>query len=149
MADRISLLIEDPVEYRFKSINQVQVNPRAGLTFANGLRSILRLDPNVILVGEIRDAVTIALDSLERQGSEVNQNLRVVTNILPSTVSLTGISYAGDKMDRKQPVTEPDRGFLICRELKCQHRFSEVIIASIKKIRDEGADFILVLKTRG
>ncbi len=98
MTDRISLLIEDPVEYRFKSINQVQVNPRAGLTFANGLRSILRLDPNVILVGEIRDAVTIALDSLERQGSEVNQNLRVITNILPSTISLTGISYAGDKL---------------------------------------------------
>ncbi|MFC1914751.1 GspE/PulE family protein [Chloroflexota bacterium] len=57
--------IEDPVEYRFKSINQIQVNPRAGLTFASGLRSILRLDPDVILVGEIRDAetATIAIQS--------------------------------------------------------------------------------------
>ncbi|GAH44237.1 unnamed protein product, partial [marine sediment metagenome] len=45
-------------EYRFKNINQIQVNPRAGLTFASGLRSILRLDPDVILVGEIRDAET-------------------------------------------------------------------------------------------
>jgi len=52
------ITIEDPVEYRFRNINQIQVNPRAGLTFASGLRSILRLDPNVILVGEIRDAET-------------------------------------------------------------------------------------------
>jgi general secretion pathway protein E len=50
--------IEDPAEYRFKDINQIQVNPQAGITFASGLRSILRLDPNVILVGEIRDAET-------------------------------------------------------------------------------------------
>jgi len=52
------ITIEDPVEYRFKNINQVQVNPKAGVTFANGLKSILRLDPDVILVGEIRDAET-------------------------------------------------------------------------------------------
>ena len=52
------ITIEDPPEYRFKNINQIQVNPKAGLTFAAGLRSILRLDPNVILVGEIRDAET-------------------------------------------------------------------------------------------
>ncbi len=59
------ITIEDPVEYRFKNINQIQVNPRAGITFASGLRSILRLDPDVILVGEIRDAETanIAIQS--------------------------------------------------------------------------------------
>jgi len=59
------ITIEDPVEYRFKDINQVQVNPRAGITFSTGLRSILRLDPDVILVGEIRDAETakIAIQS--------------------------------------------------------------------------------------
>jgi general secretion pathway protein E len=50
--------IEDPAEYRFKDINQIQVNTQAGITFASGLRSILRLDPDVILVGEIRDAET-------------------------------------------------------------------------------------------
>jgi len=50
--------IEDPAEYRFKDINQIQVNVQAGITFASGLRSILRLDPDVILVGEIRDAET-------------------------------------------------------------------------------------------
>jgi general secretion pathway protein E len=52
------ITIEDPAEYRFKDINQIQVNPQAGITFATGLRSILRLDPNVIMVGEIRDAET-------------------------------------------------------------------------------------------
>jgi len=59
--DKISrniITIEDPVEYRFKNMNQIQVNPKAGVTFAKGLRSILRLDPDVILVGEIRDAET-------------------------------------------------------------------------------------------
>lgn len=52
------ITVEDPVEYRFKNINQVQVNPRAGLTFSSGLRSLLRLDPDVMLVGEVRDTET-------------------------------------------------------------------------------------------
>jgi len=52
------LTIEDPVEYRFDNINQMQVNPAAGLTFATGLRACMRLDPDVILIGEIRDAET-------------------------------------------------------------------------------------------
>lgn len=52
------ITVEDPVEYRQKDINQIEVNPKAGLTFATGLRTILRLDPDVILVGEIRDSET-------------------------------------------------------------------------------------------
>lgn len=52
------ITIEDPVEYRFKNINQMQVNVAAGVTFAAGLRATMRLDPNVILVGEIRDSET-------------------------------------------------------------------------------------------
>jgi type IV pilus assembly protein PilB len=50
--------VEDPVEYMFDGINQVQVNTKAGLTFARGLRSILRQDPDVIMIGEIRDEET-------------------------------------------------------------------------------------------
>jgi len=53
--------LEDPVEYQIPGINQVQINPQAGLTFANGLRSFLRQDPNIILVGEIRDTETTQL----------------------------------------------------------------------------------------
>jgi type IV pilus assembly protein PilB len=56
--ERNVMTIEDPVEYRIPSINQIQINEQAGITFASGLRSILRLDPDVILVGEIRDAET-------------------------------------------------------------------------------------------
>ncbi|MCD6165834.1 type II secretion system protein GspE [candidate division KSB1 bacterium] len=52
------ITVEDPIEYRLKLIRQSQVNPKAGLTFASGLRSILRQDPDVIMVGEIRDSET-------------------------------------------------------------------------------------------
>jgi type IV pilus assembly protein PilB len=52
------ITVEDPVEYKIPGINQVQVNERAGVTFASGLRSILRQDPNIIMVGEIRDKET-------------------------------------------------------------------------------------------
>lgn len=53
--------LEDPIEYKMQGVNQVQVNPAAGLTFASGLRSFLRQDPNIILVGEIRDQETADL----------------------------------------------------------------------------------------
>jgi general secretion pathway protein E len=52
------ITVEDPVEYQLKGINQIQVKPSIGLTFANSLRSIVRQDPDVILIGEIRDAET-------------------------------------------------------------------------------------------
>src|SRR5215207_5482169 len=52
------ITVEDPVEYRLAGVNQVQVNARAGLTFASGLRSILRSDPDVVMIGEIRDFET-------------------------------------------------------------------------------------------
>ena len=53
--------VEDPVEYKIPGVNQVQVNPIAGMTFANGLRALLRQDPNIIMVGEIRDSETANL----------------------------------------------------------------------------------------
>lgn len=53
--------LEDPVEYKMQGVNQIQVNSEVGLTFANGLRSILRQDPDVVMVGEIRDAETAGL----------------------------------------------------------------------------------------
>ena len=55
------MTLEDPIEYKIPGVNQVQVNPAAGLTFASGLRSFLRQDPNIILVGEIRDQETADL----------------------------------------------------------------------------------------
>jgi general secretion pathway protein E len=59
--ERNIITIEDPIEYRFTNINQMQVNPQASITFASGLRATMRLDPDVILVGEIRDRETATI----------------------------------------------------------------------------------------
>ena len=59
--DKNITTIEDPVEYRIKGVNQIQVNTKANLTFASGLRSILRQDPNIVFVGEIRDSETAGI----------------------------------------------------------------------------------------
>jgi general secretion pathway protein E/type IV pilus assembly protein PilB len=56
--ERKIITIEDPIEYQLRGVNQIQVNEKSGLTFARGLRSILRHDPDVVLIGEIRDAET-------------------------------------------------------------------------------------------
>jgi len=63
--DKNVITVEDPVEYRLAGVNQVQINPKAGLTFASALRSILRSDPDIVLVGEIRDreTATIAVEA--------------------------------------------------------------------------------------
>ena len=52
------MTVEDPVEYQLSGINQIQVNSQVGLTFASGLRSILRQDPDIVMIGEIRDQET-------------------------------------------------------------------------------------------
>ena len=80
------ITVEDPVEYRMPGINQVQVNSKAGLTFAAALRSILRSDPDVILIGEIRDEETakIAIES-SLTGHLVLSTLH--TNDAPSSVT--------------------------------------------------------------
>src|SRR5207237_8756139 len=56
--DRKIITVEDPVEYQLKGVNQIPVKPKIGLTFATGLRHIVRQDPDVILIGEIRDVET-------------------------------------------------------------------------------------------
>ena len=80
------ITVEDPVEYRMKGINQVQVNNKAGLTFASALRSILRSDPDVVLIGEIRDHETaqIAIEA-SLTGHLVLSTLH--TNDAPSAVT--------------------------------------------------------------
>jgi len=80
------LTIEDPVEYQMEGINQVQVNPRAGRTFANCLRSMLRQDPNVIMVGEIRDSETAEI------AMEVSQTGHLVLSTLHTNDSIGAIT---------------------------------------------------------
>jgi type IV pilus assembly protein PilB len=80
------ITVEDPIEYQLDGVNQVQINTKAGVTFAAGLRSILRQDPNVILVGEIRDRETagIALEAAQTGHLLLST---VHTNDAPSTIS--------------------------------------------------------------
>jgi general secretion pathway protein E len=107
------ITIEDPVEYRFPNILQIQVNPKAGLTFASGLRSILRLDPDTILVGEIRDGETsrIAVQSaltghLVLSSIHANDATGVVFRLLdlgiePFLVSSSVIGVVAQRMARR------------------------------------------------
>ena len=80
------ITVEDPIEYQLEGVNQVQINTKAGVTFAGGLRSILRQDPNIILVGEIRDQETagIALEAAQT-GHLLLSTLH--TNDAPGTIS--------------------------------------------------------------
>jgi len=80
------ITIEDPIEYQLDGVNQVQINTKAGVTFAGGLRSILRQDPNIIFVGEIRDQETA---DIALQAAQTGHLLlsTVHTNDAPATVS--------------------------------------------------------------
>lgn len=78
--------IEDPVEYKLTGVNQVNVNPKAGLTFASGLRSILRQDPDVVMIGEIRDEETAQIATrAANTGHLVLSTLH--TNDAPTTIT--------------------------------------------------------------
>jgi len=107
------ITIEDPVEYRFENINQIQVNSRAGIDFSSGLRAILRLDPDVILVGEIRDAETaqIAIQGaltghLVLSSIHANDAVSVVSRLMdlgvePFLVSSALIGIVAQRMVRR------------------------------------------------
>jgi type IV pilus assembly protein PilB len=80
------ITVEDPVEYDISGVNQVQINPKAGITFASGLRSILRQDPDIVMVGEIRDKETAGIAFQASQtGHLVLTTLH--TNDAPSAVT--------------------------------------------------------------
>ncbi len=84
--DKNIVTVEDPVEYRLDGVNQIQVNPKSGLTFAESLRSILRQDPDTIMVGEIRDSETAEIASRAAITGHVVLST-IHTNDAPSTVT--------------------------------------------------------------
>nr|WP_255592319.1 GspE/PulE family protein [Thermosulfurimonas sp. F29] len=96
------ITIEDPVEYQVAGIGQVQVNPKVGLTFAAGLRSILRQDPDVILVGEIRDAETMVIPTALSTDSRVRYPVwkSSVSGAMESTSKLSRISSPACRCSR-------------------------------------------------
>jgi general secretion pathway protein E len=107
------ITIEDPAEYRFKDINQIQVNPQAGITFASGLRSILRLDPDVIMVGEIRDSETaniavqaaltghLMLSSVHASDSASVLSRLIDLDVEPFLIASAVIGVIGQRMVRR------------------------------------------------
>lgn len=107
------ITIEDPVEYNFKGINQMQVNTKIGFDFANGLRSILRQDPDVIMVGEIRDSETAEISvrsaltgHLVLSTIHTNNAVNTITrlqdmNIQPFLVSSTLVGVIAQRLVRK------------------------------------------------
>ncbi len=107
------ITIEDPVEYQLEGINQIQVNKSVGLTFASGLRSILRQDPNIIMVGEIRDAETaeIAIQSsltghLVLSTLHTNDAVSAITRLIdmgiePYLISASVTGVVGQRLVRK------------------------------------------------
>jgi general secretion pathway protein E len=107
------ITIEDPIEYQLSGVGQIQVNPKIDLTFANGLRSILRQDPDVIMVGEIRDAETarIAIQAaltghLVFSTLHTNDSFSAVTRLLdmgvePFLVSSSVIGIAAQRLVRR------------------------------------------------
>ncbi len=130
------ITIEDPAEYRFRDINQIQVNNQAGITFASGLRSILRLDPDVILVGEIRDAETanIAVQAaltghLMLSSIHANEVAGVLSRLLdlkiePFLIASAVIGVVAQRMVRR---VCPDCGHLIEAPLVEQMAYEKVM----------------------
>ena len=105
--------VEDPVEYRVAGVNQTQVNPKAGMTFASGLRALLRQDPNVIMVGEIRDAETadlgvqaaltghVVLSTLHTNNAATTLPRMLDMNIEPFLIASTVNTVIGQRLVRK------------------------------------------------
>ena len=86
--------IEDPIEYSIKYVNQTQINPQAGITFASGLRSLLRQDPNIIMVGEVRDFAT----------AEISINAALTGHLVFSTIHTNDAPTAVPRLlDMKVP----------------------------------------------
>ncbi len=131
--DRNIITVEDPVEQRVHGIGQIQVNAKIGLTFANGLRSILRQDPDIIMIGEIRDLETaeIAINAsltghLVLSTLHTNDSAGAFPRLLdigcePFLIATSLIGVAAQRLVR-----------LLCPHCKVPHKMSEVEIRSLE-----------------
>ena len=140
--DHKIITIEDPVEYQLKGINQVQVNEKAGLTFANALRSILRQDPNIILIGEIRDKETaqIAIEAaltghLVLSTIHTNDSSSIPTRLIdmgvePFLVASSLIGATAQRLVRK-----------VCQSCKHPVEPSEEVLTHLGFPLEEGVTF--------
>jgi len=142
------ITIEDPIEYSIPGINQIQVNPHTGLTFARGLRSILRQDPNIIMVGEIRDDETAAisvnaaltghllLSTLHTNDAATTLPRLLDMKVEPFLIASTVNIAIGQRLVRK-----------ICPDCKTKKKITEDEINSLAEILPEKILFQVKNKT--
>jgi len=138
-SDKNIVTIEDPVEYRLKGLNQIQVNPKAGLSFATGLRSILRASPDILMVGEIRDGETakIAIEAA-LTGHMVLSTLH--TNDAPGAISrLTEMGVEPFLIASAISCVQAQRlARVLCKECKQEYKPDKKALAGIEfPIKDE------------
>lgn len=129
--------VEDPIEYKIVGVNQSQVNPRIDFTFARGLRSILRQDPNIIMVGEIRDAETadiaihaaltghLVLSTLHTNDAATTLPRLVDMNIPPFLIAFTANMIVAQRLVRK-----------ICPECRTSQKLDAAASADLRKKYD-------------
>lgn len=136
--DKSIITIEDPVEYNLQGIGQIQVNPKTGVTFAKGLRSIVRQDPDVILVGEIRDVETaeIAIQSaltghLVFSTLHTNDAPGAVTRLVDLGVEPYLISSSVNHVIAQRLVR------VLCPDCKSEHRLTRADVRSLNSIEDD------------
>lgn len=125
--------VEDPVEYRVNGANQTQVNPVAGMTFVNGLRALLRQDPNIIMVGEIRDGETanlaiqaaltghLVFSTLHTNNAATSLPRLLDMDVEPFLIASTIRAVVGQRLIRR-----------LCIECKEQHEPDEKILQQLK-----------------
>ncbi len=136
--DKINIsTLEDPVEYAVNEINQVQINPRANLTFASGLRSLLRQDPDVIMVGEIRDSETAIMASeaaltghLVLTTLHTNDAVSVITRFLEMKVEEFAVASTLNLIIAQRLVRK------VCDVCGKEVQISESILGRIKERKD-------------
>ena len=127
------ITIEDPVEYSLQGVDQVQVNPRTGLTFAQGLRFILRQDPNIIMVGEIRDQETaeiainaamtghLVLSTVHTNDAASTPQRLLNMNVQPFLVATTVIAIVAQRLVRK-----------ICKHCMISYNLDKKVVDQLK-----------------
>lgn len=138
------MTIEDPVEYQMDNVNQMQVNPKAELTFAKGLRSIVRQDPDIILIGEIRDEETadiavnsamtghLVLSTLHTNDAATTFPRLVDMNVEPYLIASTITVIIGQRLARK-----------ICTKCKISETIPfDTLEQQIQKYVPKNADFV-------
>ena len=126
--------IEDPIEYHLEGVNQMQVNPKIGLTFAMGLRALLRQDPNIIMIGEIRDAETaeeavhaaltghIVLSTIHTNNAAGALPRLLDIGVEPYLIASTVNAVVGQRLTRR-----------VCQDCKEEYKIDKVYEEDLKK----------------